>query len=81
MLSAYSRLEYRALVINRKSMEEGADQSFNYLLPLVSHMNFYFMSSVSVGCLFIAKEWLEYNIFNCNLFLRRQQGPRTNIET
>jgi hypothetical protein len=30
--------------------------------------------------LFITKEWLEYNIFNYNLFLRRQQGLKTNIE-
>jgi hypothetical protein len=31
----------------------GEDWSFNYL-PQVSHMNFYLMLEISVGCLFLA---------------------------
>jgi hypothetical protein len=68
---------HRALTYNNMEstvgVREGEDWSFNYLLQ-VSQMNFY--SYISVGCLFIAKDWLEYNIFNYNLFFRR-----TNIES
>ncbi len=38
----------------------------------------FFMLKISVGCLFIAQEWLKYNIFNDNLFLRRPKKRPKN---
>jgi hypothetical protein len=50
----------RSRIINRESnagAERGETWGFSYL-SRVSHMYF----SFSVGCLFIAKEWFEYNV-------------------